>query len=67
MQLTRWVVLATLVACMSACAQTNDDGQAAITAKAVELAPTNSPAATRIIALHTFVRDEIRQVPTTYG
>jgi hypothetical protein len=46
-------------------AESNDD--AVITAKAIELAPTNAPTPTRIITLHRFVRDEIRQTPTQYG
>jgi hypothetical protein len=46
-----------------------DDGaeQAAITAKAAELAPAELSEAQRIVALHRFVRDEIRETKTQYG
>jgi hypothetical protein len=47
--------------------QAEEDGSAAIAAKTLELAPSNSPTPARIISLHRFVRDEIRQVPTQYG
>lgn len=48
-------------------ADDNNDEQAAITAKAAELAPDDMPDAQRIMALHHFVRDEIRQIKTQYG
>ena len=40
---------------------------AVIEAKAFELAPTNALPAERVIALHRFVREEIRQIPSEYG
>ena len=45
----------------------DDEEQAAVAAQATELAPEDMPDAQRIIALHQFVRDEIRQIRTQYG
>lgn len=44
-----------------------DEELAAISAQATELAPEDMSDAQRIITLHEFVRDEIRQVRTQYG
>ncbi len=44
-----------------------NEEQAAVSAQATELAPADMPDAQRIIGLHRFVRDEIRQTRTQYG
>lgn len=61
------LLAATLLLGGGAALQAEEDGSAAIAAKTLELAPANSPTPARIISLHRFVRDEIRQVPTQYG
>ncbi len=48
-------------------AEGENDEQSAITAKAAELVKDDMPEPARIMALHRFVRDEIRQVKTQYG
>ncbi len=56
-----------LVAGFAAGVWAEDAEQAAVSARAEELAPADMPGAQRIVALHRFVRDEIRQVQTRYG
>jgi hypothetical protein len=48
-------------------ADEDNEEQTAIKDQAVELAPEDMPDAQRIMALHRFVRDEIRQIKTQYG
>ena len=62
-----WMLAAALL--LSACSVLVADkgGDDSIKAKAAELAPADSPAPARLIALHRFVRDEIRQIPSEYG
>lgn len=67
MRYTPWLLAAAMTFSVGAELRAEDDGAAAIAAKAIELAPTNSPSPARVISLHRFVRDEIRQVPTQYG
>jgi hypothetical protein len=59
--------LAFATASAASAAEGTNAADAAIAAKAIELAPTNAPTPTRLISLHRFVRDEIRQVPAQYG
>ncbi len=63
------VLVATLALGFAAFAYGADENeeQAALAAQAAELAPDSMPDAQRIVALHRFVRDEIRQVKTQYG
>ncbi len=57
-----------LIAGLAAGVYADDEAeQAAIAAKAAELAPAEMPEVQRIVALHRFVRDEIRQIKTQYG
>ena len=46
---------------------TENEEQAAVSAQATELAPADMPDAERILGLHRFVREEIRQIKTQYG
>ncbi len=44
-----------------------DDGACPIATQAAALAPADAINAARIVALHSFVRDEIREVPTRHA
>lgn len=68
MRLAPWLVAAAIFTSAGAgIGAEADTSDAAFAAKVTEIAPSNSPTPARIISLHRFVRDEIRQVPAQYG
>ena len=64
---TRVLLFSILLIFAVASLKSDETGDAAIAAKARELAPAETSTTGRIVAIHRFVRDEIRQVTTQYG
>lgn len=70
MQRCAWMLCLALVwaYCMALAGEEAADKQEdPVAAKAEELTADKTSQAEKILALHAFVRDEIREVPTEYG